>query len=562
MKRLRKALLTCAVLLLSSPAMAAMEVALIAPHDPMDAEAQLAAIALSPQAEAIRATLEALDADGPREKALAEEIRAFYESRNFAPLWIDELSGAPTRQAQALRTIMRKADEYGLDPATYHLAYYASRYPEDLDLRAAAEVDLSRTVTRFVTHIAAGRLEPRDVSRVITLEPEAPAVADILSKLATTAAMAATLARFEPPHPQYSALKKALAELRANAAADDRIVVPEGAALKPGAKDERVPVLRARLGVALAPDAEADIYDADLVLAVTSFQEASDLSADGIVGPRTLAALNGRSPDEEIAAIEANLDRWRWMPRDLGRFHVMVNVPEFMVRVVEGGEPVHETRVIVGKPGNPTPTFSHVMDHLVVNPFWNVPTSIVSKEMLPEIRQNPGYFSRRGYQVLAKVGGRYRVVDPSSIDWYMVNPRSVAIRQVPGDFNALGRIKFMFPNQHSVYLHDTPTKDLFKRDYRAFSHGCVRVDQPLAFADAILPIAAPEWNSTRLEKLYGGPEQRINLDRPIPVHLAYFTATVGQGGEVRFFDDIYGYDGRMAKKKQELASLARDGING
>jgi murein L,D-transpeptidase YcbB/YkuD len=404
-------------------------------------------------------------------------------------------------------------------------------------------------VTRFATHIAAGRLQPRDISRIITLEPERPPVADVLSTLSATAAVGASLARREPPHSQYRALKKALAELRASAASDDRIVVPEGAALRPGARDERVPILRARLGVIADPDGESDVYDEVLVTAVTTFQEESDLATDGIVGPRTLAALNGRSRADEIAAVEANLERWRWMPRDLGRFHVMVNVPEFMVRVAENGSPVHETRVIVGKPGNPTPTFSHVMDHLVVNPFWNVPTSIVSNEMLPEIRQNPsGYFSRRGYQVLARVGGKYRVVDPGYIDWYSVNPRSVSIRQVPGDFNALGRIKFMFPNQHSVYLHDTPTKKLFERDVRAFSHGCVRVDQPLAFADAILPVAAPEWNSARLEKLYGGREQRINLDQPIPVHLAYFTVTVSGDGEPHYFDDIYGYDRRMAEK--------------
>jgi murein L,D-transpeptidase YcbB/YkuD len=219
-----------------------------------------------------------------------------------------------------------------------------------------------------------------------------------------------------------------------------------------------------------------------------------------------------------------------------------------MVRVIDDGKRIHETRVIVGTPANPTPTFSHAMDHLVVNPFWNVPTSIVRKEMLPEIRQNPsGYFSRRGYQVLARVGGKYRVVDPAFIDWYGVDPRAVSIRQVPGDHNALGRIKFMFPNQHSVYLHDTPTKKLFGRDMRAFSHGCVRVDQPLAFADAILPVAAPEWNSGRLEKLYGGREQRINLDNPVPVHLAYFTVVIDADGKPRFFEDIYGYDARMAK---------------
>jgi murein L,D-transpeptidase YcbB/YkuD len=224
----------------------------------------------------------------------------------------------------------------------------------------------------------------------------------------------------------------------------------------------------------------------------------------------------------------------------------MVNVPEFLARVVDDGNVIHETRVIVGKPTNRTPTFSNTMTHLIVNPYWNVPVSIVRNEMLPEIRANPyGYFARHGYQVFANIGGRMRQVRPSSVNWYAVGARSVRIRQVPGAHNALGRIKFMFPNQHSVYMHDTPTKSLFARDRRAFSHGCVRVQNPLEFADAILPFAAPDWNSSRLKRLFGGRERRVNLDNPIPVHLAYFTATVDADGKLNHFEDIYGYDGKM-----------------
>jgi murein L,D-transpeptidase YcbB/YkuD len=216
--------------------------------------------------------------------------------------------------------------------------------------------------------------------------------------------------------------------------------------------------------------------------------------------------------------------------------------------VVDEGTVVHETRVIVGKPANPTPTFSNAISHLVVNPYWNVPTSILRNEMLPEIRANPyGYFARHGYQVLANVGGRMRQIDPGWVNWYRINPLSVRIRQVPGDANALGNIKFMFPNQHSVYLHDTPTKSLFNRDGRAFSHGCVRVQNPLEFADAILPVAAPEWNSSRLERLFGGKERRVDLDNPVPVHLAYFTMIVGEDGALRHFEDVYGYDREMTE---------------
>jgi murein L,D-transpeptidase YcbB/YkuD len=441
---------------------------------------------------------------------------------------------------------MDAAEIQGLDPSLYKTPHLAAVYLDDAALIATAEVEFSCAVSRFVTHLSTGRIRPAQVSALITFEPERPDVGKLLTELSTTTDVGLALSRFEPTNPQYQALKAKLAELRSSEAAEEQAPVPEGPALKPGNKDARAPILRVRLAAVLDEGADAEIYDPVLVDAVKAFQKASGLSADGIVGPRTIALLNGPTREDDVTAVIANMERWRWMPRDLGAFHVIVNVPEFVVRVVDNDAVVHETRVVVGKPTNPTPTFSNVMSYLIVNPFWNVPTSIVSKEMLPDIRQDPyGFFAKHGYQVLARAGGRMRVVDPGSIDWGSINPHSVAVRQVPGDANALGRIKFMFPNQYSVYLHDTPSKSLFKKDFRAYSHGCVRVDNPLDFADAILAVAAPEWNSKRLQRLYGGPERRINLDNPIPVHLSYFTLTVDPTGTVHRFADVYGYDRKM-----------------
>ncbi len=496
---------------------------------------------------AVRAVLdETRDGGDAVEKIVVDGVRDLYEARAFGLLWLGDLDQPP--QMAALREAMDNAADYGLDPNAYATPRLAARYPDDPERLAEADVEFSLAVARFVTHIASGRIAPSAISRLITLEPERPDIAEALTELSQSSTIAADLAGYEPQHPQYAALKAALAKLRESAAEEEeRIVVPEGRLIRPGNSDERTPLLRARLQVDVAPDADPEIYDADLVDAVRAFQTESGLKADGIVGPQTLQVMNGRSRAEEIASVVANLERWRWMPRDLGKFYVMVNVPEFEVRVVNDGDTVHETRVIVGKPTNPTPIFSNKISFLIVNPYWNVPASIVRNEMLPEIRSNPyGYFARRGYQVFTRVGGRFRQVDPGWIDWYSVGASQVRIRQIPGDFNALGRIKFMFPNQHSVYLHDTPTKSLFSRDRRAFSHGCVRVENPLDFADALLPVAAPDWNSARLEKLFGGPERRVNLDTPIPVHLAYFTAWVGPEGELRHFEDIYGYDGDMA----------------
>jgi murein L,D-transpeptidase YcbB/YkuD len=536
----------CAMAMLAAPAFGT-EAALPAGAAPTSGNHPPAPV-LSDQAQAAKQALdEAKESGDAIEKLVLAGVRSFYEGRDFELLWIP--AGKARPQMSGLARRMRAAQLYGLDPDDYALPGLALAYPDDVKLRAEVDVAFSRAVALFVTHLASGRMRPAEISRIITLEPQRPEVGDALARLSRTAGVAAALHRYEPAHPQYRALKAALAELRAANDDTTRVVVPEGALLRPGKRDARVPALRARLGLAGAPDGEPDRYDDVLVMALEAFQAEAGLTVDGILGPRTLAALNGVSREEDVAAVIANIERWRWMPRDLGKFHVMVNVPEFMVRVVRDGVPVHETRVVVGTPSNPTPTFSHVMDHLVVNPYWNVPVSIVSAEMLPEIRRNPSaYFGRRGYQVFARAGGKMRRVHPGSVDWWMVNPRSIRIRQAPGDLNALGRIKFMFLNQHSVYLHDTPSKSLFKRDVRAFSHGCVRVEEPLAFADAILPVAAPEWNSARLQKLYGGPERRINLDNPIPVHLSYFTRAVDARGELRRAADVYGYDRRMAER--------------
>jgi murein L,D-transpeptidase YcbB/YkuD len=499
----------------------------------------------SPRAIAVQAALDqAGETADPIEKLVISGVRDFYTARNFEPLWLADLH--PTAQMSALRQAMDDATDYGLDPGSYATPNLAPSYPDDPPRLAAADVEFTLAVARFVTHVASGRVAPSDISALITLQPERPDIGEALSRLSQSADPAANIALYEPPQEQYAALKTALAELRKTAAEEEeRVVVPEGDLLKPGGADSRVPLLRARLEIPLAPEADPEIYDDSLVDAVKAFQTDSGLNADGIVGPQTLVVMNGRSREEEIASVLANLERWRWMPRELGAFHVFVNVPEFKVRVVENGAVVHETRVIVGKPKNPTPTFSHVMSHVIVNPYWNVPASIVKNELMPELRSDPWGFSAQGYEIFARVRGRTRQIDPRWVAWYGVDPRLITIRQVPGDHNALGRIKFMFPNQHDVYLHDTPSKSLFKRDFRALSHGCVRVENPFDFADAILPHAAPDWNSSRLKDLFAPQERRVDLDTPIPVHLAYFTAWVDADGTLRHFDDIYGYDGAI-----------------
>ncbi|WP_067336526.1 L,D-transpeptidase family protein [Stappia indica] len=525
-----------------------------------------------------------------------KQLEEFYAARGHEPLWIAD--GVPTLEARRLVARLRQADRDGLKASDYALPGELARSAGRMDEARAARFEalLSAAALAYADQAQAGRVQPVSLSKNVTLDPEHPEPQEVLAALAASADPAATLEGYNPPQPGFAALREKLAEIRARGKDDTPPVVPEGPTLKEGMRDARVAVLRARLGLAVETAAEApaeaeaaadgvadavsaedavadatvadaavadatvagesaaseaaggevlaeELFDARVKEAVFAFQRENGLHADGVVGPRTLLALNAASDDGMAESdILANMERWRWMPRDLGAFHIFVNIPEFKARLFRDGTQVYETRVVVGKPSNQTPVFSDVMDHVIVNPYWNVPYSIASEELLPSIRSDASYLSQRNYEVLA--GGR--VVDPSSVDWSGVNLNKVRIRQRPGGGNALGQIKFMFPNRHAVYLHDTPSKSLFARSARAFSHGCVRVQDPFDFADALLQMDG-EWTAARLKSMIGGQEKRADLTRPVPVHLAYFTAFVDENGNLQRRPDIYGHNATLTK---------------
>lgn len=469
-----------------------------------------------------------------------EALRAFYAERGFEPVWVR--AGRATDRAIELQVRLGEAQADGLDPRAYEVADLPPA-PSREEM-AQFDIALSRAAATFARHLASGRVDPSSVSGYITLKPIRPDARKTLERLSRTEKPAAVLADLEPSHPQYRALKAKLAELVRQPLALTP-PIPEGGLLKLGVRSERIVLLRWRLGIDTLAGADPAVFDDEVREAVVRFQRSRQLSPDGIVGRGTLAALNRDQRTFDLADITANMERWRWMPRDLGAFHVRVNVPDFEVQVIRDGRSVHQARVVVGRPQNQTPIFSDEMEHIVVNPYWNVPSSILVEEMLPSIRRNPtGYLASRGYQVLASVRGKSRVVDPARIDWWRVDPKKIRIRQAPGARNALGRIKFLFPNEHAVYLHDTPAKSLFKRRTRAYSHGCVRVEDPFAFADAVL---SEEGGLTgdQVRGLLGGKERWVNLKRKIPVHLTYFTIEVAEDGGLRRSADIYGHDRRL-----------------
>jgi len=475
----------------------------------------------------------------------AQKLYFFYGARHFEPLWLKEgadgtVSFAPS--AEKIMAAFKSSAAEGFRPSDY--------LTPDLDLAAAGtdparlaavETAFSAAAVKYAQDIYGGRINPLLVNKTWTITPKRINEAEMLMKLASADDPMAIFTELEPKHPEFHRLKAALAKFDEHANID-QVSIPEGKTLKPGMTDERVPLLRQRLGVAepdvpetAGAEAAPDLtYDAELVAAVKTFQESLDLTADGIAGPATIAALNGGMAATKDDII-ANMERWRWEPEDFGKFHVFVNLPEFRLRIMEDGEQKYTTRVVIGTPKNQTPVFSDEIEHIVVNPYWNVPASIKANEIRPHLLANPNYLAGQNMEMLS--GGK--VINAAAIDWTTTNINNFHVRQKPGAGNALGQVKFLFPNQHDVYLHDTPSKSLFSRSYRAYSHGCVRVENPMEFAD-YLTAHEPGVTRASLEGLFGSKETWVNVKNHIPVHLTYFTLRVDEDGTIRSYGDVYG----------------------
>jgi len=347
-----------------------------------------------------------------------------------------------------------------------------------------------------------------------------------------------------PENPQYRALRKILADYRAQAGKGGWPKVPATLRLKPGQRNPHVSALAQRLAASgdyagRVPAGREAVYGPDLQEAVKRFQRRHGLADDGMVAGPVVTELNVPL-EKRLAQIQLNLERWRWLPRNLGDRHIVVNIPEYRLEVWEGDRVALTMRVVVGKQDTPTPIFGDEMTYLVFSPYWNVPPNIAKSETLPEILADPGFLRRTNMEVLDVTG---QPVDPMSID--LGDPAKYRFRQRPGADNSLGRVKFMFPNQYNVYLHDTPSESLFARASRSFSHGCVRVEQPLALAAYVLR-DQPEWTKERIEAAMQSEEERtVKLRAAIPVYLGYWTARVGADGVMQFRKDIYGIDARL-----------------
>lgn len=487
-------------------------------------------------------------------KAENAGIEAFYAARGYKPLWV--VDGAAAKSAAGY---LAKADAVGLDPADYPTPdFTAGMTPDAL---AEAELKLTTSVLTFARQAQTGRVHFSRVAADIQFDQKAPDPADVLNKLAASSDAAATLDSYNPPAPQFKALRAKLAELRGGkdvvaAKAEEKIVpkvhVPEGKILRPGRKDPRVVALRKRLDI--KGDKESTSYDNDVRDAVRTFQTVADLKDDGNLGTNTVKALNGEKREtakgpsaDPVDTILVNMERWRWFPRDLGNPHVIVNVPDFRLTLWNDNKVYWTTKIVAGKPGShATPMISSEMKFITVNPTWNVPPSIIEKEYLPALQQDPQALERIGLKLEQNADGTVRIYQP------------------PGAGNALGRIRFNFPNKFLVYQHDTPDKHLFAREERAFSHGCMRVENPLMYGEKLLSLALPKegYSAAKLEKMFGGSEININFPKNIWVHLTYQTAFVDDDGKLQFRKDVYGRDQRMIAimkgSERKIADLAVD----
>ena len=490
---------------------------------------------------------------GTRAYAQTQKLYFFYGSRHFEPLWLSQGADGKvvfSENAEKIIDVFKKSELEGFRPSDYLTANLdpaaAGTDPAKL---AALETAFSAAAIKYAQDAFGGRINPLDVNKDWTIEPKRINEAEVLVKLAASDDPGQVLIDLSPKQREFVALRTALAKFYTGGdeVVDAAVTIPEGVTLKPGMKDERVTLLRQRLNVAepdipetAGAEAKADInYDDALVEAVKTFQGSLGLEADGVIGPATIAALNGCSATTKEDII-ANMERWRWEPDDYGRFEVEVNIPEFRLWIKKDGEVVHTTRVVVGRPQNQTPVFNNSIKHIVVNPYWNVPPSIATNEIKPHLMANPGYLDSQNMEMLS--GGK--VINASAVDWTQTNINNFHIRQRPGAGNALGQIKFLFPNEHDVYLHDTPSKSLFARTFRAYSHGCVRVENPMEFAGALLKLE-PTLNAETLEASFGPKEKWFNLENHIPVHISYFTLRVDEDGTIRSYGDVYGANKKL-----------------
>ncbi len=477
-------------------------------------------------------------------------LKDAYRAKSYHSLW----AGASLQDGQLAKDVQSLAASEGLPPEAYALP--------TADLPAAdRELLLSDAIVRLGHDLASGRVSP---TRALGgMGPETRPAFDPAQFLKDVSAAQDPMARIRAAHPPYAGyalLKNAMVRYQALVNAGGWPTTPDGPSIKPGQEDPRIPTIRKRLMITGDLDAKYEkgkVLDQPLAAALRRFQVRHGIENDGAVGKQTLAALNV-SAEDRLRQIQVNLERWRWMPRALDPNHVAVNLPAAHLDLVRDGQIELSMRVVVGDVEHQTPGMQTSMGAVVMNPTWTVPPSIATREILPKLRKDPRYLANNNMRILdAFPEGSAKSVG-SGIDWASMSKFPWRLRQAPGADNALGQLKFVLSNSDDIYLHDTPRRQYFDRIFRALSHGCVRLEDPVALARAVLPT---EWGPKIPEIITGDDTKTVRLEKPLTVYLYYMTAWTEEDGQVQFRDDLYGHDGRLKavlKRRTPAAQMAQD----
>jgi L,D-transpeptidase YcbB len=492
-------------------------------------------------------------------------IPSFYRSRNFEPVWFDNNGLRPT--AQPVMESIAQAAKDGLNPSDYHQAAIEQLWaelavqvfpPEASQATHWADFDLILTDAFLLlgSHLSGGRIDPETLHSDWLINERSIDMLALLQTPATRSQMEKAIQALSPAHAGYVGLKAVLQRMRKLEINGGWPEIQGPGALKPGDKSDIAALVRKRMLISgdLAPCSPTeqpppeapDLYDEALAAAIRGFQRRHGLAADGVIGKKTRAALNVTAA-QRVRQIELNLERWRWLPRHLGDRYIEVNTADFNLRVMERSRKVLFMRVVVGRPARRTPVFSTTMSYMVLNPYWNVPRTIAVEDILPKLADNVDYLAEQRIKVFAGWQEDAPEVDPHVIPWqdYNENYFPLALRQDPGGNNALGRIKFIFPNKFAIFLHDTPQRSLFERVQRDFSSGCIRLENARALANYLLA-DDPAWTPDKLQKIFdSGRRQVVRIPRPIALHLLYMTAWVDESGTLQFRNDIYGRDAKL-----------------
>ncbi|MCW5770922.1 MAG: L,D-transpeptidase family protein [Rhodospirillaceae bacterium] len=492
------------------------------------------------------------------ERALNDAIRDFYAKRDYKPIWFgDDAAAARTK---VLIEKLAAARDHGLSPSTYGMPRLGERVARATDKnRDEIEIELTLAYLGYAGDIIAGTVSnPRRVGGTFrdTKRPDAKSLLDRLLAASDTAKF---LDNLPPDTRRYKSLLRALAQYRELDKKGGWPTVDRGPTLKIGMRNPRVVQAKKRLlvtGELAKMEGDADLYDGALLIAVKKFQERHGLVQDGNIGAATAAEMNV-SVKDRVEQLVINLERRRWLAGYLGDRYIYVNIADHDLKIVEKGHTVYTSRVVVGRPYHETPVFSGTLSYIEFNPYWNVPYSIATDELLPVIKRVPGYLQSNDYLLLTRMGDNNSAIDPATVDWsqYAKGNFPFFIRQKPGPRNALGTTLFMFPNPHNVFIHDTPIRSIFNLEDRYFSHGCVRVENPWRLAKFLLQGNDDKpWDDDRIRKIIDSREQtRVNLKRPISVHITYLTAWAEQDGTVHFRRDAYRRDAALRSAMSKVA---------